>query len=79
MLLSRNHTFRLWQDAASYFRAFTRAVRGNYRTVSELSKEASCQDIKAQTDAFSFAGSSDRAVSRYHCSSPRVNLLCLCM
>lgn len=79
MPLSRNHTFGLWQDATSYFRAFTRAVRGNYRTVSELSKEASCQDIKAQKDAFSFAGSSDRAVSRFYCSSSRVNLLCLCV
>lgn len=56
---------------------FTGAVRGNNGTVSELSKEASCQDIKAPKDAFSFAGSSDRAINRFHCSSSRVDLLCV--
>lgn len=48
---------------------FTGAVRGNNRAVSGLSKEASCQDIKAKKDAFSSARSSDRAVNRYHLSS----------
>lgn len=58
---------------------FTGAVRGNNGTVSELSKEASYQDIKAQKDAFSFAGSSDRAVNRFCGSSSRVDLLCVCV
>lgn len=57
---------------------FSGAVRENNKAVSELSKEASCPDIKAHKDAFSFAGSSDRAVNRFCLSSSRVDLLCVC-
>lgn len=53
---------------------FTGAVRRNNRAVWELSKEASCQDIKTKKDAFSFVGSSDRAVNRFCLSSSRVDL-----
>lgn len=61
LLLSRNHTCGLpgwgwgWTPLL-ISEPFTGAVRGNNKAVSELSKEVSCQDIKAEKDAFNFAG-----------------------